>query len=64
MGPSWGLNPGPSEYWSDALTTELLEPLGRGTVGKLSAWLVILPHHHVPTVVCAWVGGAVLRREI
>ena len=34
-GPSWGLNPGPSEYKSMLLPIELLEPLGRGAVGKL-----------------------------
>ena len=32
-GPGWGLNAG---YQFDALTTELLKPLSRGAVGKLS----------------------------
>ena len=27
-GPNWDLNPGPSDYLSNTLTTELLDPTG------------------------------------
>ena len=49
--PSWVLNPGPSDFQSDALTPELLESLSRRAVGKLNP-LVALANRTWPLPNC------------